>query len=238
MAWKVDICDDEVQECSILSSYLDKMHDDTGEQFSVRIFHSAEALLQNTGGEPDLVLLDIRMNGMSGMDAARELRARGSRVSLVFITTMAQYAIEGYEVHAFGFLRKPLKYAVFKRLMEDLLAHLRREIGYTWEIRNGADSLVVHTKYILYLEVYGHSVFANLLDGTSLPCQITLSKAEEQLTRIGFFRCHKSYIINLRHVERIDSDIVTLSGGKAVPLSRHRRKTFLSAFARFREGMV
>ena len=238
MAWKVYICDDEESVCSSISGYLDKLQSEAGEAFQVRIFHSGEALLYGMTEEPDVVLLDIRMQGMNGMDAAHELRARGKRTALVFITTMTQYAIEGYQVHAFGFLRKPLEYSAFKRVMEDLLVHLRRAQGSTWEVRNGADSRVLSTNDILCLEVYGHSVTVKLCDGSSLPCTVTLKKAQEQLEKMGFFRCHKSYILNLGKVQQIDVETVTLSGGLVIPLSRHRRKEFLSAFARYREGLT
>ena len=238
MSWKVDICDDEESVCSLLHHYLERMQADCSEKFQVRIFHSAEDLLWNAKRDTDVLLLDIRMEGMSGMEAARELRARGSRVALVFITTMTQYAIEGYEVHAFGFLRKPLQYSTFCRQMEDLLIHLRRAQGSTWEIKNGAASCILSTNDILCLEVYGHSVTVRLRDGNALPCSTTLQRAEEQLERAGFFRCHKSYVVNLGLVEQIGIEAVTLVGGHTIPLSRHRRKEFLAAFARHREGLL
>lgn len=238
MAWNIDICDDEADMCALLCSYLDKLQTECGEKFYVRIFHSAEALLRNARNSTDILLLDIRMDGITGMDAARELRARGNRVALIFITTMTQYAIEGYEVHAFGFLRKPLEYVTFRRQMENLLSHLRREQGTSWMVKNGADSRILPTNDILYLEVYGHNLTVQLKDGSTLPCSSTLREAEEQLERIAFFRCHKSCMVNLKYIERIETENVTIWGGKSLPLSRHRRKDFLVAFARYREGLL
>lgn len=238
MAWKIDICDDEEAICALLCNYLDRMQADCGERFQIRIFHSAEELLGAARPDTDAVLLDISMGAMTGMDAAKELRARGSRVALVFITTMTQYAIEGYEVHAFGFLRKPLEYRVFRRQMEDLIAHLRRAQGSAWEVRTGADSRILATNEIVCLDAYGHSVTVRLADGSTLPCSATLSEAEGQLERVGFFRCHKSYLVNLKHVKQIGTDSVTVTGDLVIPLSRHRRKDFLAAFARHREGLL
>ena len=238
MAWKIDICDDEEAVCSLLCNYLERLQADAGEKFQARIFHSAEELLGAARPDTDVILLDISMGDMTGMDAARELRARGSRVALVFITTMTQYAMEGYEVHAFGFLRKPLEYGVFRRQMEDLLAHLRRAQGTTWEVRMGAESRLLATNEIVCLDAYGHSVTVRLANGGTLPCSATLAEAENQLERVGFFRCHKSYLINLTHVKRIGTEDITLTGDLTIPLSRHRRKDFLAAFARHREGLL
>ena len=112
--WKTIICDDEQEMRSAVRANLERFSEETGERFSVTELTSGEALLFNLTEDTDIIFLDIKMNGITGMDAARKLREKNSRVCIVFITTMTQYALEGYEVHAFGFLKKPVSYAQFR----------------------------------------------------------------------------------------------------------------------------
>ena len=122
--WKVMICDDEPEMCAQIRQSLARFTQECGAQFSIRECHSGEALLCRLEADTDLVFLDIRMEGLSGMEAARRLRKENRDVCLIFITTMTQYALEGYQVHAYGFLKKPLLYAQFRLLMLDALRSL------------------------------------------------------------------------------------------------------------------
>lgn len=237
MAWQVVLCDDEAEICDLLVNFLDRLQADTGEKFQRDIFHNAKDLLGGIHKDTDIILLDIGMKGMNGMDAARELRARGNKSAIIFITSMVQYAIEGYEVRAFGFLCKPLEYHVFRMEMEDLLTHLRKTQNTSWEMKSGADTRLLLTDSILFLDAYGHNVTVHMTDNNILPCNAPLSVAEEQLENVGFFRCHKSYLINLKHVNQIDAENIVLSDKSKIPLSRHRRREFLTAFIRYREGI-
>ena len=238
MAWNIDVCDDEAEICSQIAGYLNRIQEEKHESFRVRVFSSAEELLAAGQTGTDIILLDISMGGMTGMEAARTLRANGCKAAIVFITTMTQYAIEGYEVHAFGFLKKPISYPIFEHQLTDLLVHLRRARGTKWEVSSAEGIVVLPTNNILFVESYGHNINAKLKSGRVLACYTTLSKAESDLEKNGFFRCHKSFLINLLHVQKIGQDEVLMSGGVTVPLSRHRRTEFLSAFARFREGLL
>ncbi len=235
--WKVIVCDDEAAVRAAVRAQLERFSGETGEQFCVKEIHSGEALLAQFSADTDLVFLDIKMEGITGMDAARRLRADRRDVCIIFITTMTQYAMEGYQVHAYGFLKKPLRYAQFRLQLLDALRHLapRREESIT--LRAGGEIYSICLAELIYLEVLDHDLRFVRSSGP-LVCHATMSDMGEVLRGKGFFRCHKSYTVNLRHVAQISAAGVRMSNGDVLPVSKHRRKEFLEAFAAYAGGGI
>lgn len=231
--WKIMICDDEPEFRDQIRQSLEDYQRKNGVSFSVSACGSGEELLQVMAADTDVLLLDIKMKDMTGMEAARELRRRGSPVLIVFITTMTQYALEGYQVHAYGFLKKPLSPEQLHWQMTEILAHLQKKRGRQVLLSTNFRTDVVNSREIVYAEAYGHDLHLMLADGTGVTHDLPLSELEKRLPQDGFFRCHKSYLVNMSHVKQIGLTELLLEGDVKVPLSRHRRKDFLCAFAKF-----
>ena len=231
---KVLICDDE-RECreSVLEM-LRRYEKESGESFDVTVCASGEELMQLFDDSFDLLLLDIQMRTLSGMNAARAIRQKGSEVLIIFITSMTEYAIEGYEVHAFGFLRKPIHYRQLAWQLEDAAEALKKKSGVSIVVQDGNSIKTYRSSEIAWAEVYGHEVMLHLADGLSQRCTTPLAKLEEQLSQSGFFRVHKSYLVSMAAVRSIGLCTVTMEGGAEVPLSKHRKQDFIEAFARFK----
>lgn len=238
MPIKIHVCDDEKDMRSLLSSHLNRIADELQESFCVDLFPDAELLLASPD-EADILLLDISMEPIDGMEAARILRDRGNKSTLIFITTMTQFALQGYEVHAYGFLEKPVFYEKLKVQIMEAIRIRRAMRGERYEIRNGAALTAVNLNKVVFFEVFHHNIYAAISDSTkNIPCSVSLGDLELELKGRSFFRCHKSYLINLRHVVQIDSTGIILSNGQSVPLSRYKKASFLDAFARYRGGLV
>jgi len=142
---------------------------------------------------------------------------------------MAQYAMEGYQVHAFGFLKKPVRYAQLRLQLSDaarMLSSRRREL---FTLRCGNQSHRLDLAKVLYLEIYGHDIHVHCTDESHLYYG-TLSDLEKDLSQNSFFRCHKSYLVNLRHIRQIQPSQVLLSGGIPVPVSKYRKKGLQEAY--------
>lgn len=235
--WKVMICDDEEEMRRAVRENLLRFSDETGERFSVFECDSGEALLFNLTDDTDIVFLDIKMGGINGMDAARRIREKNSKICLIFITTMTQYAIEGYEVHAFGFLKKPLTYAQMRLQMTDVLRHLKPLKAESLNVKTAREIHAVSLPEIVYLEVLDHDLRIVCSDNVVVS-RNSLADMENQLEGKGFFRVHKGYCINLSHVKKIGSDSVLMDNAAELPVSKHRKKEFLEAFAKFAGGGV
>ena len=112
--YRIAICDDERICRDQLSSFLTRYAKQNKEEFELLVFENADRLLLYYPKDLDLLFLDIAMDGVDGMEAAREIRKADKHVCIIFITTMVQYAIDGYAVKAFGFIRKPVSEAELK----------------------------------------------------------------------------------------------------------------------------
>ena len=233
MLRRIAVCDDEKIMLRQISTYLDQWQKENGRRLDVVYFSSAEALLKSMDRNTDLVLLDISMGGMTGMDCAKTLRDEGFTGEFMFITSMENYALEGYKVHAFAFLTKPLVYDELSAALSDCRDKLAASAPAVFPVETASGTRILKIDDILYAEVFGRETSFAMRGGSSVVSVIQLANVEERLFDKGFFRCHRSYLINMKHVENIAPPDITLTGGAVVPISKHRVKEFLSAYAKY-----
>lgn len=233
MTKRLAVCDDEKNMLRQISAYLDQWQKDTENTLEVFFFSSAEALLGSMDRKTDLVLLDISMGGMTGMDCAKKLRTEGFSGEFVFITSMENYALEGYKVHAFAFLTKPLEYDEFKQVLDEYAAKQKEKRVAVLPVDTAEGTRILKIKNILYAEVFRRETSFAMQDKSRIESIVQLAVVEEELTKYGFFRCHRSYLVNMKHIENIAASELTMADGSVVPLSKHRAKEFMSAYARF-----
>lgn len=226
------ICDDEVSSQNILISYLEQYTKETGETFHIRTLNSGEDLIKKLPNNTDILLLDIKMGQLSGMEAARILRQQNNYVRIIFITTMTQYALEGYEVHAYGFIKKPALYESFSRQLSDALSSLSRQEGHFISVHQGGKTLRINVNDILYMESFKHDILIVTVSGVE-KCNTPLVQFEKQMKDAPFFRCHKSFLVHHKHISKINKTCLIMSNGDSVLLSKHRRKEFLIDFSRY-----
>lgn len=236
--WTIGICDDEQDMRTQLKDALLRFSGEVNEPLEFICYRSAEELTQEISPKVDILLLDIRMGKLSGMEAARRLRDKGFQLPIIFITTMAQYAIEGYSVHAFSFLKKPIQYQQLKLVLCDAIRVLRRGRGDSIQLTWNGQTMHVQTQDILYLEAYGHRVDMHMVNGEVLPCSPSLSELEEMLGPFGFYRAHKSYLINFEYLQKVELTELVFANGLTLPLSKHRRKDLRIAFANYCGGKM
>ncbi|OON86709.1 hypothetical protein BXO88_06875 [Oribacterium sp. C9] len=227
--WNLLICDDENQMIVSLKDMIRRFTNETNIQFNISECHSAGELLNDFNDSIDLILLDISMGTLSGMDAAKIIRERNRDVVIIFVTSMTQYALEGYSVHAFGFLKKPIRYADIRLQLLDATMHLNshKKEFLTIEVDNAPYRLDIAE--ILFLEVQDHDILIHTLS-ESLLVHESMNEMESRLKEHYFFRCHRSYLVNLRMVATVNGADVVLKNKTTVPLSKYKKKEFLEAF--------
>ncbi len=226
MVIKIAVCDDDLSVLRQIKLYLILLQDVSALQLQVVFFSSAEELINTIPRDIDVLLLDIHMENETGISAARKLRKEGLDFYLIFITSHVQYALEGYEVHAFAFLQKPLRFAPFKTHLTEIISRLEQAKPFTLTIRSGNETALIDCSRIIYIEVYGHKTNI-VLDNGQMSATIPINDLESQLSKHGFFRCHKSYLVNLCQVSGFDTNQITVSNHDKIPLSRHRKQEFL-----------
>ena len=235
MRRKIAVCDDERSMLRQLSQYLTQIQQETGDQYDLFYYTSAEELLTHIHRDVQVILLDISMGGMSGMDCARQLRAGGCTAAIFFITSMTEYALEGYDVQAFAFLPKPLVYGDLKQRLVKYFSTLDNSSRAVLPVETAAGTEILPIDEILYAEVFQHET-SFVLPERKVNSLLQLSAVESRLSSHGFFRCHRSYLVNMAHIKSIRQDSVLMPGDIVIPISKYRRKEFMDAYAAFMGG--
>lgn len=233
----VVVCDDEKAICDQLCVYLERLSALTGEIFNVTCLFSGEELLRKMPPNTDILLLDIQMCPISGMDAARELCKRYRNLCVIFITSQVQCALEGYAVHAFGFLCKPVNFGLFRQQMADAIEALTARHGISVVLRSHGEVYRFQSNEIHYIEAQGHSILITT-QSRKQEYAVDLNAVERQLEGQGFFLCRRGLLVNLQQVQKIAQTELIMNNGDVLPLSRHRRKEFLVAFSQQAGGKL
>ena len=237
--FRIAICDDEKNCRDVLHRTLVRYAQENGEEFEILLFESADRLLVEYPRDLDLLFLDIAMDGVDGMAAAREIRKHDAQVCIIFITTMVQYAIDGYAVKAFGFIRKPVSEAELKHELTGALALISntraREQFITIRHEGAIHRLPI--SHIVYCEVRNHQILLRV-DGELYQYRASISELEAKLSPLGFYRCHSSFLVNGEAIIRIEQTQVILKDGSVIPVSQRRRKEFLREISEFLGGTI
>ena len=229
MNYKLAICDDEPAQISHLEAIVRRWAEESGHSCDISAFSSAENFLfeYGQGDVFDILLLDIEMRGMSGIDLAKRLREKGCRREIVFITSHFEFYGEGYEVDALHYLLKPVD-------ADKLSAVLTKATG---RLASAPPSIIFQTdgetvrlreEDILYIESLLHYLVIRTETG-EYKFKGNLSVLAEQLSA-DFYRPHRSYLISLKHVTRISRTSVTLDDRIQIPLSRGKYDDINRAF--------
>lgn len=218
---RIAICDDEGALAAQVKQLVAHWGMEQGHPCFVRTFASGEELLFETADSYpfDLILLDIDLGGgnLSGLELARKIRETDAQVSLAFLTNYPGYVFEGYEVSALRYLMKPVTEENLFPLLNLALERIGQANRYL-VLEVGGEQRRVEEDGILYLEARGHTVLVETVAGP-----ITVKAALAALTRqLGkdFVPTHRSFLVNLRHVERVGRTECLLEGGRSVPVSR------------------
>lgn len=230
----IAVCDDERPIREAIIKALRRFEKIAGDEFEIMEYASADSLITAYPSQVDLLLLDIYMPGVDGMDAARTIREFDSEVSIIFITTMYQRAIEGYKVRAFGFIRKPVSYEEFAHEISCAIKNIksRREKEHVITIRSSGRSYRVPVSKISYCEVQGHYIDM-CIDGEVREYRCPIRELEEHLKGYGFFRCHASYLFSAEAIQEIRQTDLILKDGSVIPISQRKRKLFMEALSEY-----
>lgn len=216
------ICDDIISDREILHNYCNHYAKENRVPMTIMEFENAGTLLQcQDARSADVMLLDIYMDGMSGIDAAHILRQKGYRGALILTTTSQDYYADGYDVEAIHYLLKPISYQAFcesMRRVYERMNTITKKIRVT-STRNTFD---IDISGIQYIEVYGHKTFIHTIKG-DIKVNHSLVSLEERLGGDPFLRCYRYYIINMDFVKRMNDDSFLMKDNKEIPLSRDGR---------------
>lgn len=222
---RIAIAEDEPACAKQLQDFIDRYAGERGLETAATWFSDGLELVEQYAPVWDILFLDIQMAHLNGMETARRIRRQDPDVTLVFITNLARYAIQGYEVDASDFILKPLEYDRFRVRMDKLTARLARKQGAFVVLPLAEQKIRVAVEDILYAEVVDHDLQVVTAKQRYL-MRCSLQEMERMVEGHGFSRCNRCYLVNLRRVTGVEKDAVRV-GKYSLPISRPRKKQFL-----------
>lgn len=221
---RIAICDDNAVDRECLRRLLREVYACRNETLpKITEYAAGEALLfdlEECCECFDLLFLDIYMDGLSGMDAARRLRDMGCRIPLVFLTSTPDFAVESYEVRADGYLLKPPDREKLSGVLERALAARERP---RVSLRCGREHRYFYLDEILCAESRNSTVFLRMADGSETSLKSKLDQIEAALADPRFLRCHQSFLVNMDYIADVDGDF-RLKNGVTVPVRVRSRR--------------
>lgn len=234
MMIKIALVDDESQIRNQLTGYIEKYKETNNLKCTIEHFSDAYDLVDDYKKSFDIIFMDIQMSKMDGMTAANLIRQVDQEVVLVFVTNMANYAIEGYKVDALSYIVKPIMYYDFVQQLDKVIAKIEREQKSYLMVSSQSDITRVDVSEIIYIESVEHKIVIHMID-EELTINSSLKIIEKDLVGKSFFRCHSGYLINLRHVEGISNNEVQIANIR-LAISRGKKKAFMTALSEYIGG--
>ena len=221
---RIAICDDEKHMSDHIRAMASDFFRKKNREIQLRTFLSGEELL-NYDGQIDILFLDIQMNGVDGLETARKLRAGKFRGFLIFITVLKEMVFQSFEVQAYDYLVKPVDEKQFGKTMERLYASMQNASEDSLLVQQGYEGRIVPKDEIVFCEVIDRKIYLNLASGEIIDYYERIENLETKLDG-HFFRCHRSYLINLKHLKGYKNGTACMDSSKEVPVSRLRSREF------------
>ena len=232
----IAIVEDDNSYAEELERRLHQFASENDLEFNIVKFEDGAKLIGDYSYRFDLILLDVEMPVMNGIDTARAVREMDDQVLIMFVTNMAQYALHGYEVDAVDYVLKPLNYAALSMKMKKVLRIYRQRPAESIFIKVDGETRRLSIRNIYYVESQGHNLMYHTSSGVYAAAGAkTLSQAEEELSDYGFCRCNSCYLVNLFYIDSLSGDKVKV-GKDYLAISRNKKKQLKAALMRFAEG--
>ena len=233
---KIGICDDEKEIRELLQNKVKSLYPSA----DILLYTSGEELL--AGELPDILLLDIQMQGKSGLETAKELRLIDRQLIIIFVTAIEDYVFQAFDVDAFHYLVKPFSDEKFSEVLRKAAMQFtdrkNLESGYTKKekpnllITTGGKHITINLEDIVYAEVFNRKVIIHTMN-ENIEYYGKLKVLEEKAGD-NFYRPHRAYLVNLEHVEKYDAANIYLTKG-SVLMAKQKFPEFVKRYLKYNQ---
>lgn len=228
----IAVCDDDEKIRKHLVKMIRSFTDEAENPVLILEFSGGEKLLA-CEVQPDIVIMDIGMGGMNGMETAAKLRKISNPI-LIFVTALKDYVFDAFDVGAFHYLLKPVDENKFFEVLERALGEIeargsKKHAGFTVKTLEGFRTVKCNDIY--YAENIAREIVLHTKEG-NIAYYEKMEHLEKQLGN-GFFRCHRGYLVSLDKVKQYDSREIELINGDIILLSRQKYSDFVQAYMKY-----
>lgn len=227
----IAICDDEIFMQNELTEIVSGFFQSMNIEVMILRFSNGNSLLQYN--KPlDIIFLDIQMNELNGMETAKKLRQQNYKGYFIFVTVMEELVFHSFEVRAFDYLIKPIDYNRFIQTMQRLLNDIQNSADTNLLVHKGNECSIISFDDIIYCEIINRKIFLHLNQQEVIDYYEKIENLEKKLDG-RFFRCHRSYLVNLKYLKSYKNGLAYLNNGETIPVSRLRSKEFSSVVLQY-----
>lgn len=225
--YRIAVCEDEKHILENLSSRVEEYIKKKQLAANVQLYMSGEELLKEAGSF-DIVLLDLKLPGISGLDAAKQLIPKSC---IIFITSYKEYALDAFDMDAVHYLLKPVTDERLYLALDRAVNRLEQTDDQVLALVKAGETRILPMRDILYCEVFNHLVCIHTIQDT-YDYPGTLDMLEKELDE-RFFRCHRSYLVNMSHIAGREKGTAVISNGDRILISRRKQAEFMSELLKF-----
>lgn len=230
----VAIVDDDAQVRKELQQYVERFGEEAGLAMQTSLFSSGDEFLAQYKKIYDILIFDVDMPGTNGMDTARQIREIDKNVTLIFVTNFAQYAINGYEVDAVDYIIKPIGYYDFSMKFYRTVGKASQKADNVIKIVTAEGIRRLRVNAIIYVEIVSHYLYFHTFKNV-YKARGNMQEVESELGRYNFVRIHRSYMINLRYVNKVLTTEVTVND-ETLPVGRNYKDSLRQEYMRYIRG--
>lgn len=238
--YMIAVCDDDAKTAHHIASSVESIFRERNCPIAIDCYTESTKLERRleTDTHYDVLLLDIDMPQLDGIELCRKFRSKSGDALVVFISGKESLVFQTFDVQPFRFVRKNLFFQEIDKLCRDLIGELERrsERWLRFQLESDGTIYSVNVQRLLYVEADRKLCKLYTMDGGIKEIKIHFRGMAEQLLPIGFIQIHRSYLVNPYYIFRIDMDTVLLDRGEQLPLSRNRRSQVKEDFFRWSRG--
>lgn len=235
---RIAICDDNISDLSnmvsIVNDYIFMQRNKIEIEYVA--FQNAVDLIaaMESGQRFDLMLLDILMPLMNGMDAAKEIRQYNQDVKIIFSSSSPEFAVESYSVDAFFYALKPIWKEKLVLLLDKVIAEIKVAEGTSFLIKSKTGLTRIYTNRLEYAEVIGRIIFYHITGGVVIEAVGSMVELEDELLdHLNFIKPHRSYIINMDFIDTLSQREIVMRSRASIPVAKANYKSIKSAYINY-----
>ena len=228
---KIAVCDNFKEDQQMVADLISEYLDQNNLYAFIDTFQSGEALLSSDTSCYDLIFMDIYMNGINGMEAAKKLILKNKRIQIVFISSSMDFAVEAFDIEALHYIVKPIRKKQFFRVLDKFFE------GFTTmktiEVKVGRIKESVYLSDIIYIEAKGKKTLFHL-KGRELEVSQSLAEMRSIIPEGKFCMPIRWALVPMAEIVSITGNKLCLSDQTELPVSRTKREETKEAFAEFK----